>query len=317
MAGSADTRRAPRILCTGVGVLDEIFRVDAFPVRDSKVDATDYVATAGGCAANAAVAIARLGGAALYAGPLGGPAGAEPIGDRIVAALQQEGVDCSGCVRVDGVQSIVSGIFVDAQGGRTIATHRDPRLRAVQPPDPDGLVAGVDGVLADNRCPEFALPICRAACRRGLPVVLDADKPTTPSDPLFAAASHVVFSRSALCGTVGTDDLDAALRAIGAVVPGLLAVTDGPDPIRWRDGEAIRTMPTAGIAAVDTLAAGDVFHGAFALALLETGDEAAALRFAAAVAALKCLKFGGGRATPTRAEADRFIAAQAKPLAEK
>jgi sugar/nucleoside kinase (ribokinase family) len=45
--------------------------------------------------------------------------------------------------------------------------------------------------------------------------------------------------------------------------------------------------------AVDTLGAGGVFHGGFALALAETGDLAAALRFAAAaVAALKCTRFG-------------------------
>jgi sugar/nucleoside kinase (ribokinase family) len=60
-----------------------------------------------------------------------------------------------------------------------------------------------------------------------------------------------------------------------------------------------------------------VFHGAFVLALLETGDPVTALRFAAAAAALKCLRFGGGRATPTRAEVEGFLAAHAKPLARK
>jgi sugar/nucleoside kinase (ribokinase family) len=59
--------------------------------------------------------------------------------------------------------------------------------------------------------------------------------------------------------------------------------------------------------AVDTLAAGDVFHGAFALALLEGGDPLQALRFAAAAAAIKCSRFGGGMAAPTRAEVDRFL----------
>ena len=61
----------PRILCTGIAVLDEVFRVNEFPPPDGKAMASEFVAVGGGCAANAAVAIARLGGAASYAGPLG------------------------------------------------------------------------------------------------------------------------------------------------------------------------------------------------------------------------------------------------------
>src|SRR5690242_10551458 len=99
---------APRILCTGIAVLDEVFRVDEFPPADGKAQATEFMAIGGGCAANAAIAIARLGGRASFAGPLGGPAGQEPISDRIVAGLAPEGVDASGCVRLDGVASAIS-----------------------------------------------------------------------------------------------------------------------------------------------------------------------------------------------------------------
>jgi sugar/nucleoside kinase (ribokinase family) len=61
------------------------------------------------------------------------------------------------------------------------------------------------------------------------------------------------------------------------------------------------------IAAVDTLAAGDVFHGAFTLALLEGRDSVDALRFAAAAAAVKCTRFGGSAAAPRRAEVDALL----------
>jgi sugar/nucleoside kinase (ribokinase family) len=67
-------------------------------------------------------------------------------------------------------------------------------------------------------------------------------------------------------------------------------------------------MPAFQVTAVDTLGTGDVFHGGFALALAETGDLAAALRFAAAVAALKCTRFGGGAATPGRADVEALLA---------
>lgn len=298
----------PRILCTGIAVLDEVFRLDEFPPPDGKAMATEFVAVGGGCAANAAVAIARLGGEVAYAGPLGGPAGQEPIGDRILAGLVAEAVDCTGCVRLDGVTSPLSAIFVNARGERTIATYRDHRLDAVTARDADALAAGTDAVLADNRFPTFSLPICRAALRRGVPVVLDADKPTDPRDPLFAACSHIVFSHEALRATMAMDDLAAALLAFGQATNAFVAVTNGADPVLWRDhDDAIRELPVFRIATVDTLAAGDVFHGAFTLALLEGRDTVAALRFAAAAAAVKCARFGGSAAAPHRAEVDALL----------
>jgi sugar/nucleoside kinase (ribokinase family) len=62
------------------------------------------------------------------------------------------------------------------------------------------------------------------------------------------------------------------------------------------------------ITAVDTLGAGDTFHGAFSLALVEGSDTNQAMRFAAAAAALKCTRFGGISGTPTRSEVDAFLA---------
>ena len=85
------------ILCAGIIVLDEVFRVERFPQPDTKTQAQSFFVVNGGCAANAAVAVARLGGRAALAGPLGGPAGEDPNGDHVLAALAREGVDCSGC----------------------------------------------------------------------------------------------------------------------------------------------------------------------------------------------------------------------------
>ena len=62
--------------------------------------------------------------------------------------------------------------------------------------------------------------------------------------------------------------------------------------------------------AVDTLAAGDVFHGAFAYALADGMDEMTAFRFSSAVAAIKCTRFGGRAGTPRRAEVDDFLKGQ-------
>jgi sugar/nucleoside kinase (ribokinase family) len=228
------------------------------------------------------------------------------VGDGILAGLEAAGVGCD-CVRVDGGVSPVSAILVDPQGGRTIVHHRDPALGMAQADDPERLVADIDGVLADDHYPEFVAPICAAARRRGLPVVLDVEKARSAGGPLWIAATHRIFSRGGLTATTGSGDLAAGLARLAAGVEAFHAVTDGASPVCWRAGESAGKMPVFPVDAVDTLAAGDVFHGAFALALLEAGDSVGALRFAAAAAALKCRRFGGGAATPTRAEVDRFL----------
>jgi sugar/nucleoside kinase (ribokinase family) len=165
-------------------------------------------------------------------------------------------------------------------------------------------------VLADNRFPEFVRPICDAARRRGIPLVLDADRPTTEDDPLFAIPTHVIFSSECLRATTGLDDLAAGLQRMALRTGAFLAVSDGPGPVRYIEGGAVRSLPVFKIDAVDTLAAGDVFHAGIALALAEGRDAVSAMRFGSAAAALKCTHFGGSMGAPTRAEVDAFLAMQ-------
>ena len=221
--------------------------------------------------------MARLGARAALAGPLGGPPGEDANGDRVLAALAREQVDCAGCQRLAGVPTALSAIFIDAHGDRMIVTHCDPRLAAATPADAASLVACADAVVADNRFPEFVRPICVAARARGLTVVLDADRPTQMSDELCRIATHVVFSSECLRATTGLDDLGDALAAMAGRTASFLAVTEGPRDVLWRDGTAIRRSPVLAVEAIDTLGAGDVFHGAFALALAEGRDVAAGL----------------------------------------
>ena len=299
---------APAILCAGIIALDEVFQVDHFPPPDGKTRAQGFFVANGGCAANAAVAVARLGGHAALAGPIGGPPGEDLNGDRVLASLAREQVDCGACQRLAGVPTALSAIFIDAHGNRMIVTHCDDRLAATTPTEPAGLVASADAVLADNCFPEFVQPICVAARARGLTVILDADRPTQISDELFRIATHVVFSSECLRATTGLDDLGAALAAMSVTTSSFLAVTDGPRDVLWREGARLRKSPVFAVEAVDTVGAGDVFHGALTLALAEGRDMVAALRFAAAAAGLKCTRLGGSAAAPWRGEVEALLA---------
>jgi sulfofructose kinase len=292
-------------------VLDEVFRVEEFPRPDGKVQAKDFFVVNGGCAANAAVAVARLGGRAALAGPMGGPAGEDANGDRVLKALTRENVDCTRCQRVTGLATALSAIFMNARGDRTIVTYRDERVATTAPEDPDAIVAGADAVLADNRYPDFVQPICEAARRRKLPVVLDGDRPTVEDDPLFRIASHVIFSWECLRETTGVADLAEGLQRIARNTDAFLAVSNGPDDIVYLDGGVLRQLPVFKISAVDTLGAGDAFHGGFALALAEGQSEVDAMRFGSAVAGIKCTRLGGSAGSPTRSEVEALLAGNA------
>jgi sugar/nucleoside kinase (ribokinase family) len=297
------------VLCAGIAVQDIVFRVAQFPPPGGKCMTDEFAIVSGGCAVNAAIAVARLGGRAHYAGPLGDAD--DSVSNQLVAQMAREGVGTAGVVRVAGATAPVSGIMIDGSGERMIATYRDRRIESARATDPDALVKNVVLLLADNRFPDFVRPICEAARRRGLPVVLDADRPTVEDDPLFGIASHVIFSAECLRATTGLSDLAAGLQRMAPRTGAFLAVSDGPDPVHYRAKGEARTLPVFKVEAIDTLAAGDVFHAGIALALAEGRDEIAAMRFGAAAAALKCTRFGGSMGAPKRDEVEAFLARQA------
>jgi sulfofructose kinase len=303
-------KKAPRVLCAGIIVLDEVFRVEDFPEPDGKVEAKGFFVVNGGCAANAAVAIARLGGRAALAGPMGGPAGQDSNGDRVLQAFAREKLDTTHCQRIDGLSTALSAILVDAKGDRTIVTYRDERIATAVPADADAIVAGADAVLVDNRFPIFVRPVCEAGRRRKIPIVLDGDKASVEDDPLFRICSHVVFSSECLRTTTGVTDLAEGLKRIARHSDAFLAVSNGPGDIVVLERGVLRTVPVFQIRAVDTLGAGDALHGGFVLGLAEGLNTDEALRFGSAVAGIKCSRIGGSAGAPTRAEVEAFLAAQ-------
>jgi len=297
---------APTVLCAGIAVQDIVFRVAQFPLPGGKCMTNEFMIVSGGCAVNAAIAVARLGGRAHYTGPLGDMA--DTVSNQLMDQMGREGIGTAGVVRVAGATAPVSGIMIDSTGERMIATYRDKRIETARAPDPDRLVANVSLLLADNRFPDYVRPICEAARRHGIPVVLDADRPTIEDDPLFSIPTHVIFSSECLRATTGLDDLTASLTRMMSRTNAFLAVSDGPGAVRYIADGSVRTMPVFKVDTIDTLAAGDVFHAGIALALAEGRDEVAAMRFGAAAAGLKCTRFGGSMGAPRRDEVEAFLA---------
>ena len=291
-----------RVLCIGIAVLDFVFAVDAMPARAQKYRAKDLAVVGGGIAANAAVTVARLSGAAALATRLGRDA----TGDAIVAELEDEGVDCTLCRRFEGLRSPTSAIFVDAGGERLLMSYADPSLPTDPSWLPPRLPGDVDAVLGDTRWPEGAAYLFRLAREAGVPAVLDGDRPPTLREAIDLA-THVAFSEQGLAEMTGIDDPVSGLRALAGNARNWLAVTAGERGVYFLERGAVVHEPAFRVEAVDTLAAGDVWHGAFALGLAERMAEREAVRFASAASALKCTRFGGRSGIPSRAEVEAFL----------
>jgi sugar/nucleoside kinase (ribokinase family) len=296
----------PRILCIGIPVRDLTFRIQELPARGFKVNASHFDEICGGNALNAAIGIVRLGGRASICGPIGDAR--ETSSRYIFDELAHEGIDTKHIIHMPGLVTPISNIMIDPSGERTIVTFRDPELWKVHLPDADTLLEDCAAILTENRCAEFCTDLCAEARRRGIPVIVDVDRTMSLREGLLTASSHLVFSSEALQATAGVADDGEALRKIARLTPSFLAGTQGAQGTLWLDAQqALQRTPAFPVHTVDTLGAGDVFHGAFALAITEEQSLAEALRFASAAAALKCTRFGGAFAAPQRAEVTALL----------
>lgn len=292
------------VLCIGVAVRDLVFRVNAMPTHPEKYRAQDYASVGGGCAGTAAIAVARLGGRARLATRLGDDA----IGHDLIAELERRGVDCGPTRAWPGRRSALSAVLVDDAGERLIVNYRDPDLPSDASALGTELPSDTGAVLADTRWAEGAargLALARAA---GIPGVLDCESPFDGLEAALATASHLAYSAQGLRAHTGRDDLAQAVRDLARDRGGFVCVTDGPAGVWWQDGRgAGGHVPALPIRPVDTLGAGDVWHGAFALALARELSPVKAIRFANAAAAVKCTRAGGWDAVPDADEVNAYL----------
>jgi sulfofructose kinase len=303
-----------RVICIGHSALDRVFTLDAWPQDSAKVRAKTFVEVGGGMAANAAAAVGRLGGEAVFWGPVGEDSVAGIMGAQMVAA----GVDVRGMRRFAGLDSSTSAILIDARGERLIVSYRGTALEAPADWLPLEAIGAGGALLADVRWPQGSIAALRAARTAGIPTVLDGDTAERAIlEALAAEAEYAVYSAPGLACFAGAADTETGLRRALALGARFAAVTQGERGVLWIEAgrpEAMRHLPAFAVPVVDTLAAGDVFHGAFALMLAEGRAPAEALVFANAAAAIKCTRPGGRAGCPSRAEVETFLKeASARP----
>jgi sulfofructose kinase len=283
--------------------MDTIFRLERLPDGPGKFIPLEAVEVAEGMAAAQAATIARLGGdAALWAS-----AGDDAIGDRLIEQIGAAGVDSSRVRRVAGARSGFSTIFMDVRGERMIVPKYDADLMARPDSVPD--LTGFAAVMTDVRWPGAAELALIAAREAGIPGIVDADiGPREVIARLVELATHVVASEGGAALITGGATPQQSAERLSASHPGFVCVTAGEKGCWWGEGGTVRHTPAPAVDAIDTLAAGDVFHGAFAYSLIEGWPHQRVIAFASAAAAIKCTRFGGRLGAPTRAEVEAFLA---------
>ncbi|PDV87162.1 ribokinase [Rhizobium sp. H4] len=291
-----------RVLCVGAAVLDTLFRVRTLPAGQGKILPYEMLQVAEGMASSAAYAIVRLGGAAS----LWGAVGDDAAGERIIADFGKSGIETRDMLRVDGARSAISTILIDDQGERLIVPFYDERLHDTIRPVSAQEISAFDAVLVDVRWPKLALRTLIAAGEAGKPAILDGDVAGEGVIEMLApAASHIIFSQPAAERLAGTAELVESVGLLKRKFEhAFISVTAGESGSLWFDepSGAIRHLAAPTVRAVDTLAAGDIFHGAFALAIAEGLPIEETMRLSSMAAALKCQVFGGRTGAPTRAE---------------
>ena len=297
--------KAKHILCVGAAVLDTLFRVRTLPQGQGKVLPYDMLQIAEGMASSAAYAIARLGGEAS----LWGAVGRDDTGERIIRDLGAAGINVGGISQVEGARSAVSTILVDDDGERLIVPFYDPKLHHTVKKFATDDIAAFDATLVDVRWPALALQVLKAARAMGKPAILDGDvAPDGIIEQLAPEATHIVFSEPAAQRLTGTSNVSEMTHLLKQRFDhAFICVTAGAAGSYWFDEQNndVAHCPTISVKAVDTLAAGDIFHGAFALAVAEGMTPADAIRFSSIAAAIKCESFGGRSGAPTRADVIR------------
>lgn len=288
-----------RVLLAGVAVADFVFNVDTMPRKAEKYRATNAHICGGGNAANSAVAVSRLGAKAMLAARVGD----DLVGRFILDELARHEVDTSLVNCIAGAASSFSSIYIDRAGERQITNFRGHGLG-----DDAGWLDDVpqfDVLLADNRWQPLTRRALQVAHDRNLPAIVDAEPPF--DQDTVKLASHVAFSAQGIYDFTGIEHPVAALQAASSKLDAWVCVTNGAEGTYFIEDGRVENLPAIAVEARETLGAGDVWHGAFAVMIAQGREIRSAIRFANAAGTLKSMRSGGPASAPTRAETEQFL----------
>lgn len=293
-----------RIAIIGLSLIDRVYILKALPCAAGKHFASNYYESVGGIAANAALAANKLGADVRLISRIGADSNGQWLLDQL------KDLDLSDIESMEDLDTASSTVLVENSGERLIVNYTHPQLLDDSISPMFSLTNDMQAVMSDLRWPDGALKGLQWARNHSRPGLLDYDQaPISNSIKLLEAASHVVFGEQALLEKTGCSlPIDAMANISKAYPDTHIAVTLGDQGVIWKAPDhSISHMKARKVTALDTLGAGDVFHGACTVALAENQSFEDALRFASDVASLKVTQSGGTKSLPNRNQLNDFI----------
>jgi sulfofructose kinase len=293
------------VIGLGQACVDYLGRVPSFPEEDGKIELLNLQRRCGGPASTALVTLSRLGIPCSFLGSVGD----DPLGEEIVRRLNEEGVDSTHLRVRQGHSSQFAFIAVSRhKGKRTIFWHRGSAPHLKKEEIDLSVFSGARFLHLDGLMMEASLEAVRQAKGMGQTVVLDAGTMREGSLELASRVDILIASAGFADPLVGRGTgSEKALAALCGLGPKTVVITLGEEgSVGWNGGDVVfqKALP---VQAVDTTGAGDVYHGAYIYGLTRAWPMPACMRFASAVAALKCRKMGAREGIPTLNEVQAFL----------
>lgn len=271
----------------GRSTYDMDFSVAAYPDEDTKVRADQLLTMAGGPGLNAAVVYAALGLPATLLSVVG----AGRFADAVREDIGHFGVRfIDAAAGQADVLPVASVIVNPNKATRTVVSSNPPADIRLPGEEVWRTLEGSKIVLIDGHIPELALAVIREARARKIPVVMDGGNWREVHAQLLPFVDYAVISEQ--FHPPGTNTPDEVFDHLKSVGVSHVAITRGDRPLSWRSNGGAGDIAPPKVKAVDTLGAGDIFHGAFCWSLVEQGDFVTALSKAAAVAAFSTTMWG-------------------------
>jgi len=288
----------------GLNSVDFLTVVPEFPAPNSKMKMVQFSKQGGGQVATAVVALSRWGVKTKYIGKVG----ADELGQFSLHSIRQEGVDVSSVKIEPNATNQFATIIVDGStGDRTILWNQDDRLMYREGELRKEEVCCGKLLHLDGHDIRAAIQCATWAKEEGIPTVVDLDKVEPLTSELIKEIDFLITSSRFPALYTGISDQKEAFLELQKHTHGFLCTTLGHSgAMAWVNGEFFYAEGFE-VRAVDTTGAGDVFHGGFIYGLLQNWEVEKMLRFANAVAALKCLDLGGRRGIPTLEKTQPFM----------
>ncbi|WP_293797459.1 ribokinase [uncultured Pantoea sp.] len=293
---------------------DHILNLAHFPRPGETVIGKQYQIAFGGKGANQAVAAGRAGADIAFIACVG----ADDIGERIRQQLQQDRIDIAPVETVANESTGVAMIFVNGEGENNIGIYSgaNAALTPIRVAQHQQVIADADALLMQLESPlESVLAAAKIARAQQTQVILNPAPATALSDELLALIDIITPNETEaeiLTGIAVKSDEDAARAAAALHAKGIdtVLITLGRRGV-WlsEQGNGVR-IPGFSVQAIDTIAAGDTFNGAFITARLEGMPMHDAVRFAHAAAAIAVTRPGAQPSVPWRTEIDAFLQQQ-------